>query len=180
MLPIARAAAKAVGSATVRGVPALPAKAGARYLPEGPPRWPFEAIKAGPGDFPVGLTLALVEHQAVPGGEARRDRVRREVDDVFLDVARADDFVGVQTYSRTRYGADGPLPPEEGVEVTMMGYEFWPEALEATIRYAAGYTGQARHRDRKRPRRRPTTPAGSSTSAGRCSACIAACRTASM
>ena len=23
-----------------------------------------------------------------------------------------------------------------------MGYEFWPEALEATIRYAAGYTGK--------------------------------------
>jgi beta-glucosidase len=30
----------------------------------------------------------------------------------------------------------GVLPPEEGVETTLMGYEFWPEALEATIRRA--------------------------------------------
>lgn len=104
-------------------------------------RLAFDAIKAGPGDFPVGLTLAMVDMQAAPGGEAVRDRARREVDDVFLDVARDDDFIGVQTYSRTRFGPDGVLPPEEGVELTQMGYEFWPEALEATIRYAARYTG---------------------------------------
>jgi beta-glucosidase/6-phospho-beta-glucosidase/beta-galactosidase len=35
-----------------------------------------------------------------------------------------------------RVGKDGDLPPEEGVELTQMGYEFWPEALEQTIRYA--------------------------------------------
>src|SRR5262249_10176231 len=40
------------------------------------------------------------------------------------------------------FGANGMLPAEEGVERTQMGYEFWPEALEATIRYAAGYTGR--------------------------------------
>ncbi|MFC1961393.1 family 1 glycosylhydrolase, partial [Chloroflexota bacterium] len=98
-------------------------------------------IKAGPGDFPVGMTLALNDWQAVPGGAAKRDEIRAAVDDVFLDVAREDDFIGVQTYSRARVGADGMLPPEEGVRVTLMGYEFWPEALEATIRYAAAYTG---------------------------------------
>ncbi|MGH3054430.1 MAG: family 1 glycosylhydrolase, partial [Gaiellaceae bacterium] len=32
------------------------------------------------------------------------------------------------------------LPPEPGAEVTQMGYEFWPEALEQTIRYAAART----------------------------------------
>src|SRR5258708_24031950 len=30
---------------------------------------------------------------------------------------------------------------EEGVELTQMEYEFWPEALEATIRYASAMTG---------------------------------------
>ena len=105
-------------------------------------RLAFDAIKAGPGNFPVGLTLAMSDHQAVPGGEAVRDRVRAEIDDVFLDTARADDFIGVQTYSRTRFGPDGVLPPEDGVPVVQMGYEFWPEALEATVRYAAAYTGR--------------------------------------
>ncbi len=104
-------------------------------------RLAFDAIKAGPGDFPVGLTLAMMDMQAVPGGEAVRDRARAAVDDVFLDVVRDNDFIGVQTYSRIRFGPDGLLPPEEGVDLTQMGYEFWPEALEGTIRYAAQRTG---------------------------------------
>jgi beta-glucosidase len=35
-----------------------------------------------------------------------------------------------------RVGPDGTLGPEDGVELTQMGYEFWPESLEATIRKA--------------------------------------------
>jgi beta-glucosidase len=52
-------------------------------------------------------------------------------------VAAESDFVGVQTYTRTRVGKDGDLPPEPGVELTQMRYEYWPDALEQTIRYAA-------------------------------------------
>lgn len=99
------------------------------------------AIKAERGDLPVGLTIAMQDLQAVEGGETVRDRVRQELQDVFLDAARKDDFIGVQTYSRERFGLEGRLPPEEGVELTQMGYEFWPQALEATIRYAIERTG---------------------------------------
>ncbi len=102
----------------------------------------YNAIKAGRGDFPVGIALAMFDHQAAVGGEELRDRIRHEVDDIFLDTVRDDDFIGVQNYSRTRYGAEGILPPEAGVELTQMHYEFWPEALEATIRYVANYTGR--------------------------------------
>ena len=42
----------------------------------------------------------------------------------------------MQTYTRLRYGPDGMRGPEPGVPTTQMGYEFWPEALEATIRRA--------------------------------------------
>jgi beta-glucosidase len=101
----------------------------------------MEAMKAGPGDFPVGITLALLDIQAIEGGETLADQMRREINDVFLEKLHGDDFVGVQTYSRTRFGPDGLLPAEEGVELTQMDYEFWPEALEATIRYAAAKTG---------------------------------------
>ncbi|HUS62316.1 MAG TPA: family 1 glycosylhydrolase, partial [Acidimicrobiales bacterium] len=94
------------------------------------------AIRSGPGSAPVGLTLAMSDWQAVDGGEARRDRIRRNMEDVYLEVAREDDFVGVQTYSRTRVGPDGALGPEGDNERTQMGYEFWPESLEATIRRA--------------------------------------------
>ena len=54
----------------------------------------------------------------------------------WLAAAAESDFLGVQTYSRTRVGEDGDLPPERGIELTQMGYEFWPEALEACLRYA--------------------------------------------
>jgi beta-glucosidase len=99
------------------------------------------AIHAGPGSVLVGLTLAMTDNQAVAGGEAERDRYRRDMEDVFLEAARGDDFVGVQTYSRLRFGPDGLLPPEPGVPLTQLGYEFWPEALEATIRRAHEMTG---------------------------------------
>lgn len=99
------------------------------------------AIKAERSDLPVGLTIAMSDMQAVEGGGARRDHLRREVQDVFLEAARQDDFLGVQCYTRRRVGPDGPLPPEEGVELTQMGYEFWPEAMEATLRYAAQVAG---------------------------------------
>ena len=55
--------------------------------------------------------------------------------------SRSDDFIGVQTYSRSRFGPDGPLPAEDGVPVLAMGYEYWPQALEGTIRWAAEATG---------------------------------------
>jgi beta-glucosidase len=69
------------------------------------------------------------------------ERLRRPSEDVFLDPTGGDDFVGVQTYTRMRVGPNGALAGEEGVPVTQMGYEFWPEALEGTIRRAAAVTG---------------------------------------
>jgi beta-glucosidase len=95
-----------------------------------------EIVQAGPGQIPVGLTLAMQDMQAVDGGEAFRDAERRVMEDVFLEAARGDDYVGVQTYTRFRYGRDGMLPPPTGARTTQMGYEFWPDALEATIRRA--------------------------------------------
>jgi beta-glucosidase len=86
---------------------------------------------------PIGLTLAMQDYQAVDGGEAVRDQERRDMEDVYLEAVRGDDFLGVQTYTRVRYGPDGLRSPEPGVRLTEMGYEFWPEALEACLRRAA-------------------------------------------
>jgi len=104
-------------------------------------RMGFEAIKAASGKFPVGLTLAIQDVQAGPGGEAVAEAVCQEIYEPYFASVRGDDFLGVQTYSRTRFGPEGTLPPEEGLELTQMGYEFWPEALEASIRYAIAKTG---------------------------------------
>jgi beta-glucosidase len=63
------------------------------------------------------------------------------MEDVYLEAIAGDDFVGVQTYSRTRVGPNGLLDPEPGVETTQMGYEFFPQALEHTIERAARMSG---------------------------------------
>jgi len=99
------------------------------------------AIRAEAGRVPVGLALAMQDHQAVDGGEAVRDGERRDMEDVFLEAARGDDFLGVQTYTRLRFGPEGMRGPEPGARLTQMGYEFWPEALAACIRRAASVLG---------------------------------------
>jgi beta-glucosidase len=95
-----------------------------------------DAIKSVRTDLDVGLTLAMQSPHPVDGGEERARRIMRNLEDVYLECATGDDFIGVQTYSRMRIGPDGTLGPELGVRTTLMGYEFWPEALEETIRRA--------------------------------------------
>ena len=90
--------------------------------------------------LPVGMTLAMQDWQPVDGGEDRRARLLANYEDVYLEAARGDDFVGVQTYSRELVGPEGPRPVPEGAETTQMGYEFYPEALGATIRRAHAMT----------------------------------------
>jgi beta-glucosidase len=102
-------------------------------------------LKAGPGDFPVGLTLSMTDYQAVPADDpAALDQCAKSraiMEDLFLDAAGSDDFLGVQVYSRQRMGPNGTIGPEKGVPVLSMGYEFWPESLGACLRRAWDRTG---------------------------------------
>ena len=100
-----------------------------------------EAIKSGPGDISVGWTLALVDLQPVEGGEELCERAIQRSSLDWLDVSRDDDFVGVQTYSRERVGADGVIPPPVEVPKNQMGWEIYSDALEHTVRLAASRAG---------------------------------------
>ena len=100
-----------------------------------------EVIREAAPGVPVGLTLSMADYQAVDGGESKRNQIRRGSEDVFLEATAGDDFLGVQTYSRFRVGPKGTLPPEPGVPVLTMGYEYWPQSLEATLRRAWDVTG---------------------------------------
>jgi beta-glucosidase len=90
---------------------------------------------------PVGITLALNDFQCEPGGEQIFNRANEEINNRFLRSLTGDDYVGVQTYTRVRFGPNGILPPPDDAERTQMGYEFYPQALEATIRQAAKLSG---------------------------------------
>jgi beta-glucosidase len=90
---------------------------------------------------PVGMTLSLNDFQAAPGGEQLRDSADQAINGQFLESVRGDDFVGVQTYTRVRFAKNAVLPVDNSAEKTQMGYEFYPEALEACIRQAARVSG---------------------------------------
>jgi beta-glucosidase len=96
-----------------------------------------DAIKAVNPGTRVGITLAVNDVQALPGGEEKAAVIRRDVVESYLPACVGDDFIGVQNYTRQRVGRDGVLPNEIGVEVTQMGYEYYPEALEGVLRFMA-------------------------------------------
>jgi beta-glucosidase len=93
------------------------------------------AIKARQPELPVGLSLAIVDDVAAPGGEELRDRKRAEVYEHWLVLARDDDFIGVQNYERITYGPDGKVPPAEGVAVNGMGTAVEPDSLRGAVEY---------------------------------------------
>jgi beta-glucosidase len=97
----------------------------------------MEAMKSGPGKYPVGLTLAIRDDQPV-GTDAGVKKKRAYVYEAWLDAASRSDFIGVQNYGRSQIGANGELPVPPGVPVTQMGDEVWPQGLEQAVRYAAG------------------------------------------
>ena len=101
-----------------------------------------EAIRTAAPGVPVGLTLSMADYQAIDGGDAKLEQIRRGMEDRFLAATEGDDFLGVQAYSRTRVAPDGVrYDGEPGVPMLVMGYEFWPQSIEATLRRAWEVTG---------------------------------------
>ena len=97
------------------------------------------AIKSVRSSLPVGLTLAVEDDQPV-GSNSRIEEKRSEVYSPWIEVAKADDFLGVQSYTRERI-ADKQLPPPAGAEITTSGMEFYPEAIEGALRFVASRVG---------------------------------------
>lgn len=94
-----------------------------------------DAIKAARPEIQVGVTLSLQDEQAEPGAEAVRDARLAKMVDPFLDAVAGDDFIGVQTYTRTTSRRDGSHSPEPGHPLTVMGYEDRPQALAEVCRH---------------------------------------------
>lgn len=95
-----------------------------------------DELRRGPGDFPIGLPLSMQEYEALPGFEEGRDSFREEMEDKYLLALVGEDYVGVQCYTKIVLGPDGiVLNPDD--ELTAMGYLYWPEIVEYTVRRAA-------------------------------------------
>lgn len=97
------------------------------------------AVKSRRPDLPVGISIAIADEVALPGGEEHRDARRAAVYDHWLDVARDDDFIGVQNYERFTYDADGEVAPTGALNG--MGTSIEPGALAGAVRYAHERSG---------------------------------------
>lgn len=104
-------------------------------------RLAVEALRSGPGSYPIGLTLSMAEIVADEGGEVTRDAAEEILEDTFLRATEGDDYVGVQAYTRIHFGPDGVAPDDPSVPRTQMGTENWPRAVSHCVRRAAAFTG---------------------------------------
>ena len=66
----------------------------------------YQAIKAGPGDFPVGVTLTTQDIEAVGDGSLAAE-YESTLYGGWWDAVNASDFVGVQAYTRFRVDSKG-------------------------------------------------------------------------
>jgi beta-glucosidase len=98
------------------------------------------AIKAVRPSLPVGVSLAIIDEQAV-GPNSRRDAIRAELYGAWLDAAKGDDFIGVQNYERSRIDANGRMPPPADAKRNFSGSEIHAPSLAGAVRYAHEATG---------------------------------------
>jgi beta-glucosidase len=98
-----------------------------------------EALRAGPGTFPIGMPLSMQEYESLPGGEDALNAMRDEMEDKYLRALEGDDYIGVQCYTKMVVGPDGVDFDSPG-ERTQMGYLFWPHCVEHTVRRAASFS----------------------------------------
>jgi beta-glucosidase len=103
-------------------------------------RLSVDALRSGPGSYPVGLTLSMAEIVADEGGEVTRDMAEEILENTFLRAAEGDDFVGVQAYTRMHFGPEGLVPDDPSVEQTLLGTENWPDAVAHCVRRTAEFT----------------------------------------
>ncbi|NGY65300.1 family 1 glycosylhydrolase [Lentzea sp. NEAU-D13] len=90
----------------------------------------------------VGWTVANQALVPAAGAEAKHAEVQRIWEDMYLEPAREDDFVGVQSYTSQLVDQNGIVPHPEHPDNTLMGWAYRPDALEIAIRHTREVVGE--------------------------------------
>ncbi|GAA3105304.1 family 1 glycosylhydrolase [Streptomyces rectiviolaceus] len=98
-------------------------------------------VKAINPEIQAGWTIANQVYQALPGAEDVAAAYRHPREDIFIEAARGDDWIGVQSYTRTEIGSDGPIPWPDDVERTLTQWEYYPAAVGHALRHTAEVLG---------------------------------------
>jgi beta-glucosidase len=89
----------------------------------------------------VGWSVANQALVAAPGGETMHAAVQRQWEDMFLEPARADDFLGVQSYTSQLVDAQGIVAHPPHPDNTLMGWAYRPDALGIALRHTREVIG---------------------------------------
>ncbi|RZU66656.1 beta-glucosidase [Microterricola gilva] len=90
----------------------------------------------------VGWTVAQQAFTATAGNDEVFERTVWAWEDLYLEVSRDDDFVGVQAYTSQAVDANGPVPHPASPDNTLTGWAYRPDALGMALRHAHGVTGK--------------------------------------
>ncbi len=93
-----------------------------------------DAMKEIRPELKIGLSLSLHDMQPLKGGEKHAKKEWYAEFGHYLPYIKDDDFLGVQNYTRSRFGRFGQIDPPKDAELTQMSYEFYPEATGNVIR----------------------------------------------
>jgi len=88
----------------------------------------------------VGWTIANQALVARPGAQETLARVRHLREDMYLEPARFDDFIGVQSYSSQDVDVNGVVPHPPHPDNTLVGTAYRPDALGIAVRHAWSVT----------------------------------------
>jgi beta-glucosidase len=89
----------------------------------------------------VGWSVANRAFVARPGGEEKLRELVHIWEDLYLEAAKGDDFVGVQSYSSQWVGPDGIEPHAPHPDNTLVGTAYRPDALGIAVRHTWEVTG---------------------------------------
>ena len=103
-----------------------------------------DRLRANHPGILAGWGVSVQDYQAEPGAEQVLHAYTHPRDEVFLEAARGDDWVGIQTYTRGRIRDVGGQPVafiDNDAPRTQSGWENYPEAVGGAVRRAARVVG---------------------------------------
>jgi beta-glucosidase len=83
----------------------------------------------------VGWTVANQALIASPGCEDKHAEIQHHFEDMFLESAREDDFIGVQSYTSQLVNDNGIVPHPDHPNNTLVGWAYRPDALGIAVRH---------------------------------------------
>ncbi len=100
-----------------------------------------KVVKSIKPNLPIGLSIAITDDQVVGHDSSFRDRKRVECYERWFQIAKDDDFIGVQNYERIYYNGEGQCGADGGEAPHGLFNNTDARSLVECVRYSHSETG---------------------------------------